>query len=162
MIKLFKEKLNIKWYEYIPIIGPMIYNVRINMFKSVQDKSFRSVIGKCKKIFDLVSFAAILSFMITFWVVRNTGSYGAYPWMVWAGVGIAAAINSTPFIAKLLYLKGLKTYEEKVKEGKIIEATPISYKGKLAEIDAEKAEKKKQKEIDKSKMEETKIEEDKK
>ena len=156
MIKTFKEKLNIKWYEHIPVIGSMIYNVKVNLFRSVQDKSFRRVVGKWKKIFDLISFIAIISFMITFWSVRNTGNFGSYPWMIWAAIGIACFSNSTPFITKLLYLKGLKDYDSLIKEGKVIESTPITYKGKLAEIDAENAEKKKLKEI---KMNDEKIKE---
>lgn len=145
MIKTFKEKLKTKWYHHIPVIGNMIFGVKINLFRSVQEKSFKKTVNLYKVIFDIFFLILILGFMISFWIFRNKCGFGKYPWMLWVAISISIFINISPLWTILLFKMGIKRYERKISSGDIIEAKPTTIKKRFAEIDEENAKKKQEK-----------------
>jgi len=115
-----KEKLKVKgWWEYLPIIGNIAYSMRIELYLNKvyldnptdpEIKRWKKTTKKYKSIFNLVTIIIALSFIIPFFVLRNTHGYGAWPWFFWVGMPIAMSANLTPFISIFLYKKGYKEY----------------------------------------------------
>lgn len=110
-IEDFSTKLKItKWWHHIPLIGVIAYTLKIEFWLNEAPKEFRKVTRQYKKIVNIVSLLISLSFLITFFVLRNKDGYGPWPWFFWLGLGISLSINISPLIAWSLYYLGWKKY----------------------------------------------------
>ena len=113
-----RAKLN-KWYVWLPIIGSIIYALRVELpitteianNPSVENKKLK-LIKKFKGFFNLAVIIAVIPFITSFFVLRNTGSYGSFPWFFWVGISIGLVVNLTPLPAWYLYKIGLKKYDK--------------------------------------------------
>ncbi|MCP4337078.1 MAG: hypothetical protein GY679_04510 [Mycoplasma sp.] len=113
-----KHKLN-KWYYFIPVIGTMIYSIifefAVNKIVTIEGHKEFKPIKKYKSIFGFISFLIALSFLITFFVLRNKHGYGPYPWFFWVGLSFGLGQNLVPIIPWYLYKKGIENFENNLK-----------------------------------------------
>lgn len=111
----FKNKLEIKWFHKIPIIGPMIYTVAFEMFLAKETimlpdgRKIRGNVKKYKTIFNLSFLLVSLPFGIVFLVFK----LNEHEWTWWAlGVSLSLMViqNSNPWMYKKLYFKGIEKH----------------------------------------------------
>lgn len=127
MLEQYHEKMKIKWWEWFPVIGTMAFSIRFDFWKNNQSKSFRAAVGKYRSIVNLIGFLIGISFLTTFFVLRNKHGYGPYPWFFWTGLAFGLSNNCTVLWPHFLIRQGFKTYDaskdeetlEKDKEAKI-------------------------------------------
>ena len=108
-----------KWYVWIPVLGSIIYALRVELpitseianNPSAENKKLKAI-KKYKGLFNLAVILAVIPFITSFFVLRNTGSYGSFPWFFWVGVSIGLTVNLTPLPAWYLYKLGLKKYDK--------------------------------------------------
>ena len=113
-----RMKLN-KWFLWLPILGSIIYALRVELpitsiianKPSVENKKLK-LIKKYKGLFNIAVILAVIPFITSFFVLRNTGSYGSFPWFFWVGISIGSVVNLTPLPAWYLYKLGLKKYDK--------------------------------------------------
>lgn len=118
MLKQLKEKLNIKWWEYIPVIGTMIYAIRVEFFLNRQGSMVRKNVKWFKNIIIGTISTISIIIIILFFLLRNKHGFGSFPWFFWIGVSLGILNNITPYWLKYLYSKGISRWQLKVaKEG---------------------------------------------
>ena len=113
-----RMKLN-RWFLWLPILGSIIYALRVELpittmianKPSVENKKLK-LIKKYKGLFNIAVILAVIPFITSFFVLRNTGSYGSFPWFFWVGISIGSVVNITPLPAWYLYKLGLKKYDK--------------------------------------------------
>lgn len=113
-----RMKLN-KWFLWLPILGSIIYALRVELpitsiianKPSIENKKLK-LIKKYKGLFNIAVILAVIPFITSFFVLRNTGSYGSFPWFFWVGISIGSIVNITPLPAWCLYKLGLKKYDK--------------------------------------------------
>lgn len=110
-----RMKLN-KWYIWIPVLGAMIYSVMVEMaintivLKDKRNKKLK-IIKKYKLYMNLTSLAIAIPFVVLFFVYRNKGDFGSWPWFFWVGLSIGLGTNLTPLLSYWAYDFGLKKYK---------------------------------------------------
>ena len=113
-LKILIEAIKIKKWEWIPIIGTFIYSIRINMTKiKLEDKRISRIVtlglGKVQWPFLALS----LSFMITFFVMRDKYGFGHWPWMFWTAMGFGLSQLACPILHKLSIINTINNHEKK-------------------------------------------------
>ena len=108
-----------KWYVWLPIIGSIIYALRVELpittevaNNSSKETKKLKLIKKYKGFFNLAVILSVIPFITSFFVLRNTGSYGSFPWFFWVAISIGLTVNLTPLPAWCLYKMGLKKYDK--------------------------------------------------
>ena len=111
-------KLN-KWYVWIPVLGSIIYALRVELpitteiaNNSSKETKKLKLIKKYKGLFNLAVILIVIPFVASFFILRNTGSYGSFPWFFWVGISIGLTVNLTPLPAWYLYKVGLNKYDK--------------------------------------------------
>ena len=110
MKQKFEELTKIKWWEWFPVLGTMAYGVRIEWFLNNQEKAIRKAGKKYVGIYRLIGTVIGLSFLTSFFIIRNTNDYGPFPWPFWVGLSFGLSSNISPIILKPLYNKGFNKY----------------------------------------------------
>ncbi len=115
-------KLN-KWYLWMPIIGSMWFSLRLELFinkvkisNPTPTNKKLGIIKRYKTWFTLAALSVAIGFMVSFFVLRNTGPYGAYPWFFWVGLGFGLSQHLTPLVFYFLYKTGYKKYKAEMKK----------------------------------------------
>ena len=113
-----RAKLN-KWYTWIPVLGSIIYALRVELpittevaNNPTEEVKKLKLIKKYKGFFNLAVILIVLPFIVSFFVLRNTGTYGSFPWFFWVGISIGLTVNLTPLPAWYLYKLGFKKYDK--------------------------------------------------
>lgn len=109
MFNEFKNKLKITKWEWIPIIGTIIYSVRIEFFMNMNfgRSKLRKAVRKYRGIWNTITTLITLSFSITGFVLKYGYHYGGFPWPFIVAIVIGLIINFSVFIPYLLFKKGL-------------------------------------------------------
>ena len=113
-LKILREAIKIKKWEWIPIFGTFIYSIRVNMTKiKLEDKRISRIVtlglGKVQWPFLVVS----LGFLITFFVIRDKYGFGHWPWVFFAGMGIGITQLASPILHSLALKNTINNFEKK-------------------------------------------------
>ncbi len=88
-LELAKEKIKVKKWEWIPVLGTMVYMIRTTLFyQKLETKVLRRAFVINRIMVQVPLVLSSLPFLITFFVYRKTGSYGEFPWMIWVSIGL--------------------------------------------------------------------------
>ena len=110
MNEKFNEVIKIRWWEHFPVLGTMVYGVRVEWFLNEQDKKFRKATKRYVGIYRLIGFLIGISFLTTFFIIRNKYGFGSWPWPFWVGLSFGLSSNLTPLIIKALFIKGFNKF----------------------------------------------------
>lgn len=115
MFNEFKNKLKIAKWEWIPIIGSIIYSVKIEFYMNMNfgRSKLRKEIRKYRGIWNTVTTLITLSFSITGLVLKFGYNYSGFPWPFIVAIVIGLITNFSVLVPYLLFKKGLENVLKK-------------------------------------------------
>lgn len=115
MFSEFKNKLKIAKWEWIPIIGSIIYSVKVEFYMNMNfgRSKLRKEIRKYRGIWNTVTSLITLSFSITGLVLKFGYHYSGFPWPFIVAIVIGLITNFSVLVPYLLFKKGLENVLKK-------------------------------------------------
>ena len=115
-MKNLESKLNIRWFNWIPILGVMLYEIAFEMklaTSTIEDKNGRKIRSTVKKYKSLWALAFLI-ISLPFGIVFITFKVQNHEWTWWAlGTSLSLLLiqHSNPLMYKKMYLKGLNNLQ---------------------------------------------------
>ena len=103
-----EKRVKPKWWMFIPVIGTMAYTLILEFFINKGHPKIRKGIKKYRSWYNLATIVISLPFIISFFVLRDTGDWGHWPWFIFVSISIGALGLCVTPLHWFLYNKGLK------------------------------------------------------